>query len=296
MSSPSPSLTDDEHDSYHPPGSPAASGSGQPTVSKRGRKPAPGSRAAREAQRKSQHSVIEKRRREKINETMSALRTLLADGYCPPHGTAEVEAQESTSKPTKKAQDFKLEVLTRSVDYIHQLLDKITNLETQLKSAPQQETPSTSTTPTTAQSSDAALGKRKRDEGSVPVAAPPNSSRLPSISSLLNPQLPSPPMSAPMRPTMHDIPPILTLPAARSQKPPSPDSANWTPDEEHVASLLLNISSNRSDSPTSPQASRHAPVYRGDAETSKRARIGAPIGGPVSMTPAGMLGLRPASG
>lgn len=281
MSSPSPSLTDDEHDSYHPPGSPTASGSAHATTAKRGRKPAPGSRAAREALRKSNHSVIEKRRREKINETMAALRTLLADGYRPSHRSADAVNVDDGPKQGKKTQDFKLEVLTRSVEYINQLLDRISTLEQKLGNGgrdPNQ-------LPAMASSSSAAqLGKRKRDagdEGGAALPPPPPSTRLPSISSLLNPQLPSPPLTVPIRPAAHDIPPILTLPAARTHhKPPSPDSINWTPDEEHVASLLLNISSNRSESPTSP---RSAHTYRARAPA------------PVSMTPAGMLGLRPAS-
>lgn len=268
MSTPSPSPTDDEHDSYHPPGSPSTSGgapaSAHATTSKRGRKPAPGSRAAREALRKSNHSIIEKRRREKINETMSALRTLLADGYKPPAKAAqeaEDAAQEGGAKG-KKAQDFKLEVLTRSVEYIHQLLDRISTLESQLSSQEkQQQQQSPSSSSRNSKSSQAALGKRKRavDDDEAPAPPPP---RLPSISSLLNPQLPSPPMSVPMRPTAQDIPPILTLPA-----PNKPDGAPWTPDEEHVASLLLNISS-----PTDPKRPKR-----------------------VSMTPGGMLGIRPAS-
>ncbi|EJD51986.1 hypothetical protein AURDEDRAFT_111520 [Auricularia subglabra TFB-10046 SS5] len=270
MSTPSPSPTDDEHDSYHPPGSPSASAgapaSAHATTSKRGRKPAPGSRAAREALRKSNHSIIEKRRREKINETMTALRTLLADGYKPPAKPAqeaEEAGQEGGVKGKPKAQDFKLEVLTRSVEYIHQLLDRISALETQLSQQQQQQQPAPSSR--NSKRSEAAPGKRKRtaedDEAPAPPPPPP-STRLPSISSLLNPQLPSPPMSVPMRPTAQDIPPILTLPA-----PNKADGAPWTPDEEHVASLLLNISS-----PTDPKRPKR-----------------------VSMTPGGILGIRPAS-
>ncbi|KAF8892999.1 hypothetical protein BD779DRAFT_1427289, partial [Infundibulicybe gibba] len=48
---------------------------------KRGRKPGPLSRAAREAQRKLNHSIIEKARRTKINDALATLRELVPADY-----------------------------------------------------------------------------------------------------------------------------------------------------------------------------------------------------------------------
>jgi hypothetical protein len=229
---------------------------------------------------------------------MAALRGLLADGYVPPPGSAD--ENEITPTGGKKTQDFKLEVLSRSVDYIHQLLDKISGLESELEN--ERRRTGDGVVPV---ADDRVVKKRKRtvsnelaSTSSTPLLAP-TASRLPSISSLLNPQLPSPPMSSPMYPTMHDVPPVLTLPAAtsasgahapsqRSSSSPRSQSA-WTPDEARAASVLLNISS-KSDTSGSPSVS---PVERRD---SIRSMDSISLGPPASafhpaMTPGGILGM-----
>lgn len=64
--------SDEEEDDYDP-GEPA------PAPKRRGRKPGPMSRTARESQRKLNHSRIEKARRTKINETLATLSNLVSD-------------------------------------------------------------------------------------------------------------------------------------------------------------------------------------------------------------------------
>ncbi|KAF9470460.1 hypothetical protein BDN70DRAFT_821348, partial [Pholiota conissans] len=55
---------------------------------KRGRKPGPLSRTAREAQRRLNHSIIEKARRTKINDALAALKQLVPVNYGQPQKQA----------------------------------------------------------------------------------------------------------------------------------------------------------------------------------------------------------------
>ncbi|KAF9518789.1 hypothetical protein BS47DRAFT_198415 [Hydnum rufescens UP504] len=108
---------------------------------KRGRKPAPAqSRAARDLARKSNHSRIEKRRREKINDALATLREIVPPatiaenpGDAPPPA---VEDDAPTSGKGKKKggseREFKLEVLERSVIFIRQLSQRVQELEDEL--------------------------------------------------------------------------------------------------------------------------------------------------------------------
>lgn len=119
------------------------SGSGAPPTtgggSKRGRKPAPAaSRGAREQARKTNHSRIEKRRREKINEALATLREIVPVGV-----TSVLQTQSPGVSPAlsavgaasgkKKGQEkeFKLEVLERTVVFVKYLLDRVSELEGQ---------------------------------------------------------------------------------------------------------------------------------------------------------------------
>ncbi|QRW25926.1 helix loop helix DNA-binding domain protein [Rhizoctonia solani] len=95
-----------------------------PPKAKRGRKPNPGSKSAREALRKESHSRIEKRRREKINETLTALRELIAEG--------ETNSRQQHSPPPGPEREFKLELLERTVIFVRGLLDKTRRLEQEL--------------------------------------------------------------------------------------------------------------------------------------------------------------------
>lgn len=225
------------------------------------------SRSAREAQRKLNHSIIEKARRTKINEALATLRHLVPDNFGQPSEQATGEEDDddddvddgeygtkkkpATGKKAEKEKEFKLEILVRTVAYMQHLLEKVKEMEV-----------------------DGLQKKRKRGDGQqehereMAARKRPNlegdSGRLPSISSwlpsididptLLSPserqnqtspfngvtQLPSPPSSTRFTPVAHSFqaPPALTLgPVAMEAR---------TPDEESAASLLLHISSSRS--------------------------------------------------
>ncbi|PBK63153.1 hypothetical protein ARMSODRAFT_1024188 [Armillaria solidipes] len=263
-----------------------------PGPAKRGRKPGAMSRSAREAQRKLNHSIIEKARRTKINDALATLRQLVPDnfGQADEQVTGEdddddddgeygTKKKAATGKKAEKEKEFKLEILVRTVSYMQHLLDKVKELE-----------------------GDGSQKKRKRedgeqeDEGEKVVRKRQNleddSGRLPSISSwlpsidpsLLSPsertsprvpfdgatQLPSPPSSTRFTPTAHSFqaPPSLTLePVAMETR---------TLDEESAASLLLHISSSRS--PISPPDGQR-PSERGNKIQP--------------LTPSSMLGLKP---
>ncbi|KAF8581219.1 hypothetical protein K439DRAFT_1662405 [Ramaria rubella] len=95
----------------------APSPTASPTAAKRrGRKPAGAmSKSAREQLRKTNHSVIEKRRREKINEALATLRELV------PNDKQETEKRED--------KEFKLEILVRTVEYLKIVLAQIKDME-----------------------------------------------------------------------------------------------------------------------------------------------------------------------
>ncbi|QRV84906.1 helix loop helix DNA-binding domain protein [Ceratobasidium sp. AG-Ba] len=88
-----------------------------------GEKPHPGSKSAREAMRKESHSRIEKRRREKINDTLTTLRQLIAQG--------EGVRREDSPPPTPE-REFKLELLERTVAFVKGLLERTRELEEEL--------------------------------------------------------------------------------------------------------------------------------------------------------------------
>ena len=118
-----------------------------PAPSKRGRKPGPLSRTAREAQRRLNHSIIEKARRTKINEALATLKQLVpADyGYSKPpadeddedEDNEDEEYQQGTKKPKskktgkkeEKEKEFKLEILVRTVSFMQDLIKRVAVLE-----------------------------------------------------------------------------------------------------------------------------------------------------------------------
>ena len=108
----------DDEDEYNPV-EPA------PTPKRRGRKPGPLSRSARESQRKLNHSRIEKARRTKINETLATLSGLVNDAEKQrAGGRAPVECEEK-----KGEKEFKLDVLVKTVTYIQELIQRVKTLE-----------------------------------------------------------------------------------------------------------------------------------------------------------------------
>ena len=130
LSPPSPMASDDED--YQPPSTPPS-----PTT-KRGRKPGTMSRPAREAQRKLNHSIIEKARRTKINDALATLRQLVPDNFGVNDGLdkdevcdvdAEYQPKAGKGKKAEKEKEFKLEILVRTVGYMQHLLDRVKELE-----------------------------------------------------------------------------------------------------------------------------------------------------------------------
>ena len=123
---------------------------------KRGRKPGPLSRSAREAQRRLNHSIIEKARRTKINDTLATLRQLVPVDYGsspqpqpqPQHEDEEEEEDDddypdgvkrppkskpkSSGKREEKEKEFKLEILVRTVSFLQDLLKRVDTLENTL--------------------------------------------------------------------------------------------------------------------------------------------------------------------
>ncbi|KAJ7690726.1 hypothetical protein B0H17DRAFT_1064645 [Mycena rosella] len=113
---------------------------------KRGRKPATLSRTAREAQRKLNHSIIEKARRTKINDALATLKQLVPANYgqqpsAPPadeddEADGDYEGQNGGKAPKKgagkreeKEKEFKLEILIRTVSFMQDLIERVAVLE-----------------------------------------------------------------------------------------------------------------------------------------------------------------------
>ncbi|UZJ53091.1 hypothetical protein CBS101457_002411 [Exobasidium rhododendri] len=122
----------------------------------------------RDSKRRATHSQIERRRREKINDRLVTLRTIVpvcvaeveerkrvkvaeaeearriaAGEIAPSNGTAKGKRKRNRRKPVKAGQEgekedelglHKLEVLTHAIEYIYELQDRINELETGAKS------------------------------------------------------------------------------------------------------------------------------------------------------------------
>lgn len=250
---------------------------------RRGRKPAGAlSKSAREQLRKTNHSVIEKRRREKINEALTALRQLV-----PP----QPESKD------KEEREFKLEILVRTVDYLRNMVDRMALLEQGLCRACAQ--------PLITVREPCLLLPDEEDDDDMLDEQPPREQqlpRLPSISSWLTSppvqQLPSPPQSAPCAPTEVAtsslpnlvLPPAVHIPDAVTimvAPPPQPPAAappphrhhrleiqslchdvgpagrrRWSRDEHTAASLLLNIASNREMASVQTLEKKHGVAFQ----------------------------------
>ena len=130
-----------------------------PAAPKRGRKPGPLSKSAREAQRRLNHSIIEKARRTKINDALATLKQLVPPDYlqmkqrAADAGKEDVvddeddedeedyetnpkksDKQKSKGKKQEKEKEFKLEILVRTVAFLQDLLKKVDDLETNTQS------------------------------------------------------------------------------------------------------------------------------------------------------------------
>ncbi|KAI6101013.1 hypothetical protein EDD16DRAFT_1759068, partial [Pisolithus croceorrhizus] len=139
VSSPTPSNPDDDDDDKDALPQP-------PPPKRRGRKPGTMSRAAREAQRKINHSLIEKARRTKINDALATLRQLVPADHKraasfedqddsdegdldPTTTTANKSKRQKQRGPSSGEKEFKLEILVRTVAYLQVLTDKVKALE-----------------------------------------------------------------------------------------------------------------------------------------------------------------------
>lgn len=123
-----------------------------PPPAKRGRKPGPLSRAARETQRKLNHSIIEKARRTKINDALARLRELVPADYGSKASKADKDLdkdedaeeddehdkdgewkknkeKKKSTKREEKEKEFKLEILVRTVSFMEELLERVKKLE-----------------------------------------------------------------------------------------------------------------------------------------------------------------------
>lgn len=120
---------------------------------RRGRKPGLLSRSAREAQRRLNHSIIEKARRTKINNALATLKELVPPDYgrkakSQEHISEEEEddtdiddgdedyggdKKKSKAKPAgrkeEKEREYKLEILVRTVAFMQDLLQRVANVE-----------------------------------------------------------------------------------------------------------------------------------------------------------------------
>ncbi|KAG8923898.1 hypothetical protein FRC02_010832 [Tulasnella sp. 418] len=251
-----------------------------PDPPRRGRRPGSSSisKSAREAARKSNHSRIEKLRREKINDAMQALRDL-------------VPYEDERPSKGNEEKEFKLEVLERTVGYLRKLKAKVADLEAaqalqqgNLSEPLEEARQKTEAGPHDCskcagkepiielddQSGGAIDSEREvstcepasRRTSPLSFEAPKSHSiRLPPLSSLIQqqPYEPlSPPHSGRLRPhgILNGPPPSLDLPSAHaSLGHRTPKSGSWTNDDESVASLLVQFSS----TDRKPSSSAHTP-------------------------------------
>ena len=125
-----------------------------PPAAKRGRKPGPLSKSAREAQRRLNHSIIEKARRTKINDALATLKQLVPADYLHKKQNPEDDEEEliddddednyedgaakkatattkqrPKGKKEEKEKEFKLEILVRTVAFLQDLLERVNELE-----------------------------------------------------------------------------------------------------------------------------------------------------------------------
>ena len=208
----------------------------QPSPPKRrGRKPGTISRAAREAQRKINHSLIEKARRTKINDALATLRKLVPAHYKRSSADDHHHQDESDddqdnginrSKQQKSKgsgeKEFKLEILVRTVAYLQDLTERAESLE-------RDGCPHCSKSISSLR--DGAPLRRTDEPVAAPPAAPASTSRLPSISTWL-------PTLTPSQSPSCDLPVPSPSPCARSA----------------IASVGANISSHQLPTPPGTSA------------------------------------------
>lgn len=262
-----------------------------PQLKRRGRKPGALSRAAREAQRKINHSLIEKARRTKINDALAALRELVPAEYKRLNETAEVSDEDEDNEPKKgkgksKAgeKEFKLEILVRTVAYLQDLTEKVKRLEEdrckqcihqsssdareskRRKQDVEQES-GVKTEVRSAEDSSSRLpsistwlphsSSQERTRGALTSSQSPSTRPVPSSSKSPSQQLPTPPSSAIFTgsSSIFGIPPVLTLPSPSTFLPQS---------GTHIQPCFSGFVPRRSSSDTALSS----PVYTPEDETA----------------------------
>jgi hypothetical protein len=271
---PSPDMGHNVTDPDVPPNSP-------PVRKRGGRKSANMSRAAREALRKANHSLIEKARRTKINDALATLRTIVPFDYQRGDFADEEEGQVqsgSRGHSRKEDKEFKLEILERTVGYLQELKERVRVLE-ESSSCP-----------------DCTKGLKRKRQGSIVIGEYDSRNPLPSIASWL----PYPyldPSSVSVTPSTSPVstsslsqtfqhtssrvgqrqlaPPPLTLPSP-NLRPSCPRPTPITLEDESAATTLLHIASSPSLSPSnsfsdgsvmsSPRAERASSPQRTNAK------------------------------
>ncbi|OJA20338.1 hypothetical protein AZE42_10290 [Rhizopogon vesiculosus] len=278
---------DDAYDALPPP----------PQPRRRGRKPGSLSRAAREAQRKTNHSLIEKARRTKINDALATLRELVPPEYkraneAPEHSDDEDdEPKKSKGKSKPGEKEFKLEILVRTVAYLQDLTEKVKQLEE--NGCPNCKHPicpsSYDIRPSKRRRQDFESNQVDEEEGARTNVTSPHHppSRLPSISTWLPPsserrtllltpsqspsclpvpisskpallQLPTPPTSVTFAPSIFGAPPLLTL--------PSPSTFLPTSSGKQIQPCFSGFIPRRTSS--DPSSSTSSPMYSPEDETA----------------------------
>lgn len=224
-----------------------------PQLKRRGRKPGALSRTAREAQRKINHSLIEKARRTKINDALAALRELVPTEYKRVNEAAEASDESEDDEPKKgkgksKAgeKEFKLEILVRTVAYLQDLTEKVKRLEEdgckqcihrgskrRKQDVEQEDGARTEVGSTTTEDPSSRLPSistwlphpsQERTRRTLTSSQSPSTRRpVPSSSKSPSQQLPTPPTSATVAASssVFGVPPILTLPSPSTFLPQS---------------------------------------------------------------------------
>ncbi|GJE86331.1 BHLH domain-containing protein [Phanerochaete sordida] len=221
---------EDEEDDYDPVSPPPAA-----STKRRGRKPGPLSRSARESQRKLNHSRIEKARRTKINETLATLSNLVSEAERQRGGIPEVE-----ERARKGEKEFKLDVLVKTVTYIQELMHKVNILESRTCARC-----SASNGPSPMMSPESPARKRKASDLDIDV----------DVISVVDdevdmPESPLSPLPPPVKP-VRASPSIRAQSKAPSQSPCLPPISSWLPNPYVDPSCLSTLPSPNPNGPPS---------------------------------------------
>ncbi|KAL4067437.1 hypothetical protein V8B97DRAFT_1976016 [Scleroderma yunnanense] len=289
----------------------------QPSLPKRrGRKPGTMSRAARDAQRKINHSLIEKARRTKINDALATLRKLVPPDYKRPspddHQQDESDDDQDHHRPKQQKskasgeKEFKLEILVRTVAYLQDLTDRAKTLERDgcphcnksisLDGASVRRTdegsevaPSMSAAPTSTSRLPSistwlpTLTPSQSPSCDLPVTSPSLSARTSAITSVgtnnLTHQLPTPPTSTVFTSSsaVVGVLPALTLPSPRTFLPPPPRALHGP----------IRPSTGTGSNGSSTSASPNAGI--GSGGNDKASPVASPIYTPEDETAASLL-------